>query len=134
MMAFPQEQVIVKREYSNGCFSAVAYYASKSTFLSVARGGQSVAIALLIYGMAGIYPRPFEFGNLVIYFCALCVVVVWSSCAGLLVGARACAVATRAAASRCRAPAQASSCRMPPPLRRSACRSCSSRSCSAASI
>ena len=36
--------------------------------------------------MAGIYPRPLEFGNFVVFFCALILVVVWSSCAGLMFG------------------------------------------------
>ena len=36
--------------------------------------------------MAGIYPRPLEFSNFVIFFCALVLVVVWSSCAGLMFG------------------------------------------------
>ena len=43
------EHAIVKREYSNGCFSSVAYYASKTVFLSLTRGGQSLLIAVLIY-------------------------------------------------------------------------------------
>ena len=36
--------------------------------------------------MSGIYPRPLEFGNFIIFFCALVLVVVWSSCAGLMFG------------------------------------------------
>ena len=36
--------------------------------------------------MAGIYPRPLEFGNFIVFFCALVLVVVWSSCAGLMFG------------------------------------------------
>lgn len=86
MLAFPSEQVVVKREYGNACYSSSAYYLSKAFFLSLARGGQSVLVAMVIYFMAGIYPRPLEFGNVVVFFFALVIVVIWSSCAGLMFG------------------------------------------------
>ena len=76
----------MKREYSNGCYSSASYYAAKAFFLCLARGGQSVVVSLIIYVMAGIYPRPWSFENLVIFFFALCIVVIWSSCAGFMFG------------------------------------------------
>jgi hypothetical protein len=92
MMTFPTEQVIVKREYGNGCYNSLSYYASKASFLSLARGGQSVVVAQIIYFMAGIYPTPLTFGNVVVFFFALVIVVIWSSCAGLMFGAARAAV------------------------------------------
>ena len=86
MMSFPSEQVIIKREYHNGCFSSAAYYASKALFLSLTRGGQSVLVAMVIYFMAGVYPRPLEFSNVLVFFVTLVIIVVWSSCAGLAFG------------------------------------------------
>jgi hypothetical protein len=70
MMTFPNEVVIVKREFGNGCYSTKSYYGSKATFLSLVRGGQSVLVSLIIYFMSGIYPRPLTFDNVVVFFFA----------------------------------------------------------------
>ncbi len=76
----------MKREYQNGLYNSGAYYAAKALFLSLTRGGQSVIVAMLIYFMAGIYPRPLEFANVVVFFITLVIIVVWSSTAGLAFG------------------------------------------------
>ena len=86
MLTFPNEQIIVKREHHNGCYGTAAYYASKATFLSLTRGGHSLLVAMIIYFMAGLYPRPLQFENVLIFFLTLACVVVWSSCAGLMFG------------------------------------------------
>lgn len=115
VMVFPRDQLIIRREHGNGCFSAGAFYLAKLAYLIAFKGAVSVVIATAVFFMAGIHPRPLTAGNYLVFAAAVFVLTVWATFVGLSIGARSGLPCSERAPhdERCAAPGP------PPPTTRS---------------